>query len=76
MRDDHGLEELLILQQDVKNWNDLAPYEKEYVLYRVHQIVMEHRNILGPDLTERALYAMLTLWNSLCGASRMSSPLD
>lgn len=64
MLDQSGLEEILELISNMKKFNTLYPYEKEYTLRRCYELVMKHRVILGDPLTEKALYAMLTLWNS------------
>lgn len=64
---------LLTLIGDIKNWSNLAPYEKENILWQIKDLSIQHQHILGPRLTEQVLYATLVLTNSL-DASRIAFP--
>lgn len=64
---------LLTLIGEIKNWSNLAPYEKENILWQVKDLAIQHKHILGPHLTEKVLYATLVLTNSL-DASRIAFP--
>lgn len=65
-----NLENLLF---NLRNYHTLAPYEKRNTLEQVYNLVIDHREILGSLLTEKALYATLVLTNSL-DASRVAFP--
>lgn len=65
-----NLEDLLY---NIKNWNTLAPYEKRNSLWQIYDLATLHKDILGPVLTEKVLYATLVLTNSL-DASRVAFP--
>ena len=69
------LEELNILLKDVRNLKSLPSYEQRFVLSRVSELILLHKNVLGTILTERALFATLVLWNS-SEASRIPVPLQ
>lgn len=73
MYDNSDLTVLEDLLYNVRNYKLLAPYEKRNIIEQVYNLAMEHREILGPDLTERVLFATLVLTNSL-DASRVAFP--
>jgi hypothetical protein len=59
------------LLYNIRNWESLAPYEKRNSLWQIYELVAQHKELLGPLLTEKALYATLVLTNSL-DASRIA----
>lgn len=69
-------EELELLLFYVKNYKTIYPYEQEYLLRRVSELVMQHKDFLGPVLTEQLLYATLVLTNSREDASASCSSPD
>lgn len=73
MYDNSDLTTLRDLLYNIRNWDTLTPYEKRNSLWQIYELVQEHKDTLGPYLTEKALYATLVLTNSL-DASRIAFP--
>ena len=73
MYDNSNLKVLEDLLFNIRNYTSLAPYEKRNTIEQVYDLVIEHREILGPALTEKVLFATLVLTNSL-DASRVAFP--
>ena len=73
MYDNSNLKVLEDLLFNIRNYTSLAPYEKRNIIEQVYDLVIEHREILGLALTEKALFATLVLTNSL-DASRVAFP--
>ncbi len=54
-------QEIDFLLYDVRRWSDLFPYEKDYLLRRTHELVLQHKDILGEDLTKSLISSINTL---------------
>ncbi len=55
------LQELDLIQRDMRHWNSLFPYEKDYIVCRIQELALQHGDVLGPDLTKALLVAINTL---------------
>lgn len=54
-------QELELLQDDLKNWDNLFPYEKDYIINRSKELTIQYSELAGPDLTKSLLLAIQEL---------------